>query len=358
MIEQAILGYLLNNNSMDSQLLRPGLFSSNKNKLIFKTIRDMKDRGHLINPIIIVSKLGKKGITSSYTGECEKQLILGRFQEGNFKDCVNKLIQLNKEQELKRLVSKRIEESDFIPDLKEALSAYEVESLEPIESFSISARAAGFIEHLEKKRSGKLWGHRIKSFSRLTAALMGVREIIVLAAQPKVGKTTFVLQIESEIADQGVGVIHYDFENGRFNLMARECCRKFNIDYREELLNADWQGFDLLKERIQGNSNFAIITDRKLTVDKIRSHVFNMRRSIGHNEILITIDSLQKLPMENLRERRAAVDLWLRNFEELKSEDPNLTIILVSELSREGQKPKESGDIEYTGHFLLRLETD
>lgn len=60
--------------------------------------------------------------------------------------------------------------------------------------------------------------------------------------------------------------------------------------------------------------------------------------------------------MENLRERRAAVDLWLRNFEELKAEDPYLTILLVSELSREGQKPKESGDIEYTGHFLLRLE--
>jgi len=73
---------------------------------------------------------------------------------------------------------------------------------------------------------------------------------------------------------------------------------------------------------------------------------------------LITIDSLQKLPMENLRERRAAVDIWLRNFEELKAEDPYLTILLISELSREGQKPKESGDIEYTGHFLLRLESN
>lgn len=60
--------------------------------------------------------------------------------------------------------------------------------------------------------------------------------------------------------------------------------------------------------------------------------------------------------MKDLKERRATIDRWLRDFEALKAKDPYLTIILVSELSRDKQQPKESGDIEYTAHFQLRLK--
>lgn len=255
------------------------------------------------------------------------------------------------------LVSQRDRAMSLL-DVLDKSKEFKIEDPEAIEKFTISSWANSFIEYIEKRRANEIWGHKIKGFPRLTSALMGLREITILAAKPKIGKTTFILQIESGIADQGAGVIHYDFENGRYNLMARECCRRFDIEYKQELLNDLWLEFDSLREKLHRIENFAIVTDRQLTIDKIKKHILDMRRRTGNDNVLISIDSLQKLPMENLRERRAAVDIWLRNFEELKAEDPYLTILLVSELSREGQRPKESGDIEYTGHFLLRLESN
>ncbi|MCK4825906.1 hypothetical protein KA005_59710, partial [bacterium] len=101
-----------------------------------------------------------------------------------------------------------------------------------------------------------------------------------------------------------------------------------------------------------------IKTERSLEIEEIKSDILQVRQLAEKREVLIVIDSLQKLPMTDLKDRRAAIDRWLRDFEALKTNDPYLTIILISELSREKQQPKESGDIEYTGHFLLRLETN
>ena len=214
---------------------------------------------------------------------------------------------------------------------------------------------------IENGRRGEYLGFVLRNFPRLTRALNGLREITVLAAEAKAGKTTLALQVASNVADTGAAVIYYDFENGPFSLLIREFCRKYRVPYWEELFNKD-QPWEPIIEKLNrfylDRKNMAIVTDRKITIETIRSQVRELRAISGQDKALIVIDSLQKLPMKNLRERRAAVDLWLRGFEELKSQDPNLAIILISELSREGGKPKESGDIEYTGHFLLKIKVD
>ncbi len=364
--EKAILGYMIECH-LDSQLLSEQDFFYEKHQDLYRIIQKLRKAGKVVDSVTVQEELAGKEKEYCFTIkemlELSEGLILGKYAEIHFNSHVRSLLKKNRKTELLKTFQEatRLEKiEDPWPAFKKLHDAWNSLELEAgtVETFSMAAHAEDFEEFLEKKRSGEFWGHRIKSFPRLTAALMGLREIIVLAAKPKIGKTTFVLQIESEISDLGAGVIHYDFENGRYNLMMRECCRRFDIDYRTELLNGDWPGLNPLIEKIRKIKNLTIITDRALTIDKIRGHIFSMRETTGNDNVLIAIDSLQKLPMENLRERRAAIDLWLRNFEELKAEDPYLTILLVSELSREGQKPKESGDIEYTGHFLLKLESN
>jgi KaiC/GvpD/RAD55 family RecA-like ATPase len=189
---------------------------------------------------------------------------------------------------------------------------------------------------------------------------MGIREITVLAAKPKTGKSTLALQIASDLYSQGIPILYFDFENGAFNLMGREVARMGNLTFGEIFsTRGEYSAFaDGGILRLKEYDNFSIITDRKLTIDKIRSHIRQAKTKSGRPEVFMVIDSLQKLPMENLRERRAAIDFWLRGFEEIKSEEPEVSILLISEISRDGGKPKESGDIEYTGHFILRLETN
>ena len=362
--EKAILGYMIYRH-LASPLITEDTFFYEKHRDLYRIIKELRKAGKVVDAVTIEEEMRGKEVAFTITDilELDRGLLDGKFTETHFNAHVRSLLTKNRKQE----ILKTFQEATKLEKIEDPWPAFKrlyetwntLESdIEPVEAFSLAANAEDLKEFIEKRRAGEFWGHRIKSFPRLTSALMGLREIIVLAAKPKIGKTTFVMQIESEIADLGVGVIHYDFENGRYNLMMREACRRFDVDYRTELLGDKWTGLDSMIEKIEEIKNLAIITDRGLTIDKIRAHIFDMRKATGNENVLITIDSLQKLPMENLRERRAAVDLWLRNFEELKAEDPYLTILLVSELSREGQKPKESGDIEYTGHFLLRLESN
>jgi replicative DNA helicase len=370
-IEKAILGYMIIDSSLDSKLLNAKYFTVNQNKTIYRAIRNLKREGKATDLTMVTQYLDDNGLLASgmktgvevnYLSSLGEGLILGSTAEHHFKIHVNELIATYKQREALKVLAavvKGPDPSSAIMEIKKILAGFELESIEPIESLSIASHTEKFTDHILKKRAGEFWGHKIKRFPKLTNALMGIREIIVLAAQPKVGKSTFVLQVASEVAAQGPGVIYYDFENGRYNLMAREACRKFGIKYRAQLLNdvVLWSDIaDKINSMSNVYNNFAIITDRRLSIDRIRSHILNMRRTIEQEHILIVIDSLQKLPMKDLRDRRAAIDRWLRDFEELKAEDPNLAILMVSELSREGQKPKESGDIEYTGHFLLRFE--
>jgi len=355
-IERAILGYMITDNSLDSHLLSEKEFSSERNQLIYRAIRELKKNGEIIEPVTLAGLVGSK-VELTYIVSLDDGLPLGRLTEAYFKNHVNQLILANKEHEIKELLSKAGTEPNLIPQIEKILKDYTLEMIEPIEGFTLASYADELQDFIRRKRAGELWGLRTKSFPRLDKALMGIREIIVLVANPKTGKSTLALQIASEIADEGAGVIYYDFENGRMNLMTRDLCRKYNIKYKDELFNNEFseQQIEEITKTLKNQDNFAIITDRKLSVEKIRSQVFQMRKHTGQEHILIVVDSLQKLPMKDLRERRAAVDQWLRDFEELKAEDPYLTILLISELSRAGQ-PKESGDIEYTGHFLLKLK--
>jgi hypothetical protein len=354
-IEKAVLFYLT--EGFDSSRLNEDLFSYPDYKIIFREIRKRQGQNFPIDYISLSEALSGQ-ISPSYIFALGDGVIRGSFGENYFQDYVFQLLRLEKERQIKAVIGQAIKEPDFLPTLKSLLADYEPEADRDVKAFSMAVQTAAFRSYIETRRGSKLWGHDLKSLPVLAGALMGIREIIVLAAKAKTGKSTLALQIASDLYSQGIPVLYFDFENGAFNLMARELSRTNSLSFKEIFSDSgDRPAFvesGILK--LQEYQNFSIIMDRKLTIEKIRAYVKQAKRAACRSDVFIVIDSLQKLPMENLRERRAAVDLWLRGFEELMAEDPALSILLISELSREGGKPKESGDIEYTGHFLLELE--
>jgi KaiC/GvpD/RAD55 family RecA-like ATPase len=262
-------------------------------------------------------------------------------------------------EEIREWIIQKGGNEEKIKALYREAARYRAREKEKVGGCSIAEMAPEFIKFVKQKQSRELWGHKIKSLPALSNALMGIREITVLAAKPKVGKSTLADQIAEDIYSTGTPVIFVDLENGWNNLMARQFCRKNNVtltdlfskNFNEEILSAGG------RYSYSQRKDFHILNDKRLTIEKIREFICQVKQSSGRDEVFLIIDSLQKLPMENLRERRAAVDMWLRGLEELNAEDPGLSILLISELSRDGNKPKESGDIEYTAHFFLELET-
>lgn len=351
--EKALLFYLLVDNSLSIAQLREDFFSSPSRRRIFQKIKELKSSGKTFNDTTLADEMEQKEDRKNIL-ELGDGVAIGKRTEQTeqyYYVAVREVIKAHNVLEFRKEIEKANKERDPFYRIEELVKDYKQEEADPIENHVIANHTDTLRDFVNKRREGKSWGVPLKSCPRLSNALMGIREISVLIAEPKVGKSTFALQVASDIADTGAGVIYYDFENGRLNLMIRQFCRKYDRSYKNIFDSKEEMNLELLAEY----KNFAIINDRALSINKIRSHIFNMKRATEQEKVFIVIDSLQKLPMKDLKERRAAIDQWLRDIEGLTTNDPGLSVLMVSEVSRQGL-PKESGDIEYTGHFILRLE--
>jgi replicative DNA helicase len=352
--ENTALGYLIAVPNLGPGSLEKKHFASQRNAWIFEAMGELREAGKPISEIALAESLEGR-VSAAYISSLTTGLPLHVNVEANFRAAIRAV----KQEWKRRMIKTTLGQPEDLVEIRDLLSDEEGDDEDsPIETLSVSAHMPALKTFIESRRQGELWGLNVPTLPSLIQAMRGIREIIVISAEPKIGKTTLAHQIAADVRDpqdRPVGVIYYDMENGRLPLMARILCQKYRIT-SQDLFSSKYAYLEAAEKAREELKNFIIETDRGLTIDKIRSQIAALRRQTGIPWILIVVDSLQKLPMRDLKERRAAIDSWLRGFEALKAEDPELAVILISELSREGKKPKESGDIEYTGHFLLELE--
>lgn len=381
--EKAILGYMLYRH-LDSPLITEQSFRYDKHRDLYRVIMKLKKAGKVVDCVTIEEEIrGKEknlGFTLTYLMDLDKALMQGKYAEIHFNDHVHSLLKENRKQETLHTFQKAVELSnteDPWPEFKKLTEKWSVIELDmkPIEDYSLAANADELKEFIEKRRLGKLWGLEIESLPRLTEITMGLRHLAVFGGDEKAGKSTLALQIATDVADLGCPVFYFDYENGRKNLEARIICRKEKLQYKEELLNSQFEGRDnspisaeeLISAGIEkfkeSYKHFHIIPgDTDITPEKMKSLISQAREALGPDTwVLIVIDSLQKLiknKLATLGNRRDAMDLWIWELADMAVADDNLAILAISELSRKDRDFKESGDIEYSGHFLFKLTYD
>jgi replicative DNA helicase len=228
-----------------------------------------------------------------------------------------------------------------------------------------------FFDRLAQEK-GEEFGSLRSGFKKLDQALDGIHGINVLGGAPKTGKSTFMIQVASEMARQGVPVLYYDFENGRQRIYQRTLSRMSRLS-TEGIRRRDWseperQRYDLAcKEFKKMLFSFRVINDRKLTPELMRRHIDFIRHETRSTYTVVVIDSLHKLPFKDLSERRSGIDAWLRQFESIR-DDMQVSFLVISELTRgnEGSYKdtphmgifKGSGDIEYSADNAMVLFPD
>lgn len=378
--EKAILGYMIYRH-LDSPSITEQSFRYDKHRDLYRVIMKLKEAGKAVDCVTIEEETRNKerefGFTLTYLMDLDKGLMQGKYAEIHFNNHVQSLLKENRKQEILQTFQGAVELSnteDLWPQFKELTekwSAIEL-NMKPIEDFSLAANADNLKEFINKRRLDELWGLEIESLPRFTEITRGLRHLMFLGGDEKAGKSTIALQIATDVADLGCPVFYFDFENGRENLEARIICRKEGLEYGEELLNGKFEGrsdsplsadalinagIEKFKEKYK---HFHIIPgDTDITPEKMKGLVFQARETLGPNTpALIVIDSLQKLiknKLGALGNRRDAIDSWVWALADMAVADPNLTLLVISELSRKERDFKESGDIEYSGHFLFKL---
>jgi len=227
-------------------------------------------------------------------------------------------------------------------------------------------KVSDLVEYWNKTRGGKLLGLDT-GFDKLNDRLCGLRGLTILGAAPKMGKSAFALKLACNVAEKGVPVIYYDFENGEYRLYTRIICRLAKVSEKELKLTGipdkKSRGYEEAMDEFRKlGKNLFVVTDRKISKSNIYIQIDYAREITGQDKVLLVFDSLQKLPMKNLRDRRSEIDLWLRDLEEIRDKK-YADIILISEIKRSGgtgYRPdvdtfKESGDIEYTADTALGM---
>ena len=206
-------------------------------------------------------------------------------------------------------------------------------------------------------------------FTILDAALEGLHGINVIGGAPKVGKSAFAIQAASQMAEQGIPVLYYDFENGRQQIYQRILSRISRLEVRQlsgsTNSGSQRQQFEDASARLRRMLNvLRVVNDRKLTPELMRRHIDFIRHETRSEYAVVVIDSLHKLPFKDFNERRTGIDAWLRHLESIRDE-LQVSFLVISELSRGTEKAyseephlgvfKGSGDIEYSADNAMVL---
>lgn len=228
-----------------------------------------------------------------------------------------------------------------------------------------------FFEQLSME-AGESYAALRSGFPLMDKALDGVHGINIIGGAPKSGKSTFMIQMATEMALRKIPVLYYDFENGRQKIYQRtlsrlsqlstEAMRKHELGETEERHYQD--ACTRFKEML---TFFRVINDRQVTPEIMRRHIDFIRHETNCEYTVVVIDSLHKLPFKDFSERRTGIDAWLRHLESIRDE-LHVSFLVISELSRGtggsyAETPhlgvfKGSGDIEYSADNAMVLFPD
>jgi replicative DNA helicase len=220
-----------------------------------------------------------------------------------------------------------------------------------------------------KSQQGSVYKNIVSGFLLLDEALGGVHGINVIGGGPKVGKSTFTIQIAAQMASQRIPVLYYDFENGRQKIYQRTLSRLSRVEtnglYGEEGGAGSPQQLQAAKEKLEEMLFYwRVINDRKITPELMRKHIEFIRHETRSEYTVVVIDSLHKLPFNEFTEQRTGIDAWLRQMESIRDE-LKVSFLVISELSRGAGNTydhtphmgvfKGSGDIEYSADNAMVL---
>jgi replicative DNA helicase len=238
--------------------------------------------------------------------------------------------------------------------------------------FTAPSREYDHFQEQLSMESGASYAALQSGFPLFDNALDGVHGINIVGGAPKSGKSTFLIQVATEMALRNIPVLYYDFENGRQKIYHRTLCRLSQLSsdairkgsFAPEKETQYTGACKRLQEMLR---YFRVINDRQVTPEIMRRHIDFIRHETNCDYTIVVIDSLHKLPFKDFSERRTGIDAWLRQMESIRDE-LNVSFLVISELSRgDGKSYKEtphlgvfkgSGDIEYSADNAMVLYPD
>lgn len=378
--EQAVLGAIILDNSVFDEVLdyvkTPDYFYVSLHRLIFSVMQDMMNFGQAIDFVTLLDKLKQNSGFEEATGKTYLVDLIDNCPAPSNAEDYAKIVA--DKYKLRKLITASREIIDDATDAEDDPSVL----LDSAEQRIFDIRSDSEKGGLEKLSAVLLQTfERLDSLNRdadesmrpvstgigdLDRVITGLNrsDLIILAARPGMGKTSFALNIARNVACQGKkSVAFFSLEMSKEQLASRLLSSEALVGGTKlrsgKLSDEEWQRLvpasDILK-----NAQFYIDDTPGITITEMKSRLRRLR-SVD----LVVVDYLQLMSSTRRIESRVNEISEITRSLKIMAKELNVPVITLSQLSRASeQRPdhrpqlsdlRDSGSIEQDADIVLFL---
>ena len=379
--EQAVLGAAIADQeqlSVVSQLLRPEYFYSEKNQAVFEEIQRLSADGTGVDAVTLVEALSQ---SKEFSGQDEAFLYI--------ENLVATVPSVSNAKSYAEIVAEKARLRQLISAARQTLEN------------SAEADSKTLLEHAEQNlyalhnedqgndvvvlhdslRESILQLHNLANdtdgqykgiptgFTYLDDALaggLGRSDLIILAARPGMGKTSFALNIATNVAkDRNIPTVVFSLEMTRDQLTNRILSSEAGVESKAfrtgQLEDSDWEDLAFVTEKLSSAPLYLNDTSG-ISIGEMRAKLRILNQKLSPNRLgLIVVDYLR-----NIDNRVQEVSEITRNLKIIAKEF-NAPVLALSQLSRAVEKNsggnkrpqlsdlRDSGSIEQDADIVLFL---
>ena len=376
--EQALLGCLLLDTRIQIEIvafIKEEDFYAESHKYIFHAMEDIIKRNQPVDLVTLTDTLEKQGALEqaggiSYIAELTNVMPSSANYQ-RYLDIVTRDSMLRK---LIKGSAEIIQNSKTSQDKKDALAfaektVYDIsnqaDTREMVKIGSVIPEVIGKFEELASDKSVQ---HGIKTeFKGLDLLLNGLHrsDLMIIAARPATGKTSFAMNIVENVAMQGYSCAVFSLEMGKEQLTQRMMCSVAGVSMsnamKGKISKTEWLKLAQAREKLS-NAKIFIDDSSMITPQQIISKCRRLKSRHGLD--LIMVDYIQLMTPDKSRNsdsRQNEISDISRNLKILAKEI-NVPVLALSQLSRAVETRKgrpqlsdlrESGAIEQDADIVM-----
>lgn len=366
--EQNVIGsLLLDKNCMDEiyNVLSEDMFTSELLGKMYLEFQKGYDNRYDVNTAVIVQKICSDHFPEYLIIEEIKNCTINTTTSATVKSYADVIVNEYKARRLDNILGYiKVSPNDVNGQIGRIISS--LEALQDGKSATSKSLPDIVRENKDKYFKDNETEKTYIGFSKLDDLLGGLEggDMIVIGARPAVGKSAFVTQITSNLAERGKKVGFYNLEMQEKQVYERFVVSQSGIGLTrlrraKKFLGDEKERFDKANEELEKRDNIVITTGSK-AVSEIRSE----SRHMGYDIIIIDYLQLLKSDKEYRGNRYAEVGAISKAIKALAME-LNIPIIALSQLNRvsemkDTKEPtmaelREAGDIEQDASVIILM---
>ena len=379
--EQSVLGAALMDETVLNRLItdmEPEMFYSDQNRAVYETMRSLYTESEAVDLITLVNALGNNG---TFAGADDAKVYVTHLAEtvpaisnvDSYLKIVREKYQARRLIEAARSILSETssgEDADMLLESAEQ-KIYDIRSGR--DKSGVKTIRESILEVIDTMQ--KLSGADRDKFAGIPTGFnyLDRSDLIILAARPGMGKTSFALNIATNVArQQKVPTIIFSLEMTCEQLTDRILSSTANIDSQAfrtgRLNNSDWNDFAQATSLLY-NAPIYMDDSSGISVPEIKAKIRTINQDPKKEKIgLVIIDYLQLMQSAKRTESRVQEISDITRNLKIMAKELNVPVIALSQLSRAAEKTtgrsdhrpqlsdlRDSGSIEQDADVVLFL---